>query len=277
MSAARALIVNADDLGLSTDVNAGIVRAHTRGIVTSTTLLANGPAFADAVARVRAHPALGVGVHLDLVEGTPLAPAHRVRSLLTDEGKFVGGTPALVARALRWRLVYRELVTEMAAQIGRVVDAGLRPTHVDTHQHAHCLPVVLAAALEAAARFGIHRIRFPREHNLDVRHRHVRSRVRSALTAWIASCGRRFIARHAARTTDAFIGPQLMGALDAATLARVFANLPPGTTELMCHPGTRSSPGALIQREDELAVLTSPAVAQALATAGVRLTTFASV
>lgn len=272
----RALIVNADDFGLSSDVNEGIVRAHAQGIVTSTTLLANGPAFGDAVTRLRQYPSLAVGVHLDLVEGRPLSPEHRVRSLLTDAGTFIGGTPALASRLVRRRLVYRELVTEMTAQIARVVDAGLPPTHVDTHQHAHCLPFVCAAALEAAARFGIHRIRFPREHNLDVGHRHLRSRLRSALTAWLASSGRRFIARHAARTTDAFIGPQLMGAIDPITLGHVISRLPPGTTELMCHPGTRSLPGALIQREHELAVLTAPAVRDALTRSGVELTTFAS-
>ena len=158
---ARTLIVNADDFGLSASVNAGIVRAHALGIVTSTTLLATGAAFDEAVAMARRYPALGVGVHLDLVEGRPRCAPSQVPSLLSSAGTFVGGTPALASRAFRGRLAYRELVLELVAQIARVVDAGIRPTHVDTHQHAHCLPVVCAAVLEAAARFGIRRIRFP--------------------------------------------------------------------------------------------------------------------
>ncbi len=276
MGNARRLIVNADDFGMSAAVNAGIVAAHRSGIVTSTTLLANGPAFEEAVALAGRHDRLGVGVHLDLVEGRPLCDPARVPSLVDAAGRFVGSTPALALRAWCGRLAFDELVRELRAQIARVVDAGVRPTHVDTHQHAHCLSIVCAAALEAAAGFGIHRIRFPRERNLDVLARHLRSRVRSAFTAGLAARGRRFLARHAARTTDAFIGPQLMGALEAATLVRVIGSLSPGTTELMCHPGLDSEPGALIQRRGELAALTSAAVQQALARGGVELVSFAA-
>ncbi|MBE7449613.1 MAG: ChbG/HpnK family deacetylase [Kofleriaceae bacterium] len=272
----RTLIVNADDFGLSASVNAGIVHAHVAGIVTSTTLLANGAAFVEAVALARRHPTLGVGVHLDLVEGRPLSAPATVGSLVDPDGAFVGSTPALAARAVRGRLAYPELVAEASAQLARVVDAGLRPTHVDTHQHAHCLPIVCAAVLEAAARFGIRRIRFPRERNLDLPGRHTRSRVRSALTGLLATHGRGSLARHAARTTDAFIGPQLMGAFEPETLARVVDALPPGATELMCHPGLESEPGALIQRGRELAALTAPLVRRVLALAGVTLASFAA-
>ena len=120
----RTLIVNADDFGLSASVNAGIVHAHVAGIVTSTTLLANGAAFVEAVALARRHPTLGVGVHLDLVEGRPLSAPATVGSLVDPDGAFVGSTPALAARAVRGRLAYPELVAEASAQLARVVDAA---------------------------------------------------------------------------------------------------------------------------------------------------------
>jgi len=265
----RRLIVNADDLGLSRAVNAGIIAAHRHGIVTSTTLLANGAAFDHPVAPAAPPAGPGLGVPPRLVRVRPPRPPPPLRSLVDAAGQFVGGTPALALRAFLGRLVYAELVRELRAQIARVVDAGVRPTHVDTHQHSHCLPIVCAAALEAAASFGITRIRFPRERNLGALTRHLRSRARSALTAGLAVRGRRWLVRHAAHTTDSFIGPQLMGALAPATLVQVIATLPPGTTELMCHPGLASEPGALIQRRGELAALTSPAVWHAPAAAGV--------
>ena len=73
----RRLIVNADDFGMSRSVNRGVIRAHAEGIVTSTTLLANGASFDDAVALAHAHPGIRVGVHLNVVEGRPLASLRR--------------------------------------------------------------------------------------------------------------------------------------------------------------------------------------------------------
>src|SRR5690242_13037254 len=92
------LIVNADDLGWTAGVNRGIAQAHRNGIVTSASLLANGSAFADGVKTAHALPGLGVGVHLNLSDGRPTAPAGQVKSLLNEEGKFAGGPESLLLR-----------------------------------------------------------------------------------------------------------------------------------------------------------------------------------
>jgi len=83
----RQLVVNADDLGLTLGVNNGIFDAYDRGILTSVSLFANAPATADAIARVRSRPSLGVGVHLGLVDGTPMLPPNRVPTLVEDDGR----------------------------------------------------------------------------------------------------------------------------------------------------------------------------------------------
>ncbi len=70
------LIVNADDLGWTEGVNRGIVEAHRKGLVTSTSLLANGQAFAAAAEISRSNPELGIGVHLNLSDGAPTAPVN---------------------------------------------------------------------------------------------------------------------------------------------------------------------------------------------------------
>src|SRR5208283_3527101 len=96
----KRLVVNADDFGFTPDVNRGIVDAHRRGILTATTLMANGSAFDDAVRLARETPTLDIGAHLVLVGG---------RSTLT--GKPLPPTVAklLVAMARREIRVYDEL------------------------------------------------------------------------------------------------------------------------------------------------------------------------
>jgi predicted glycoside hydrolase/deacetylase ChbG (UPF0249 family) len=100
----RNLIVNADDLGWTPGVNRGIAEAHRNGIVTSSTLLANGEAFDDGVQLVRAMPSLGVGVHLNLSDGRPVSRAEEVPSLVTRSGWFLGGPEQLLLRLARRKL-----------------------------------------------------------------------------------------------------------------------------------------------------------------------------
>ena len=229
---ATQLVVNADDFGFTTDVNAGILEAFERGIVRSTTLMAHGAAFDDAVRLARAHPELDVGCHLMLVQGP--------------------GLPASLPE-LAWAVMLRRIpiYDELASQVRRILDAGLRPTHLDTHKHTLLLPPVLAAVCRIAHQFGIPWVRKP----LGIRPR---------------GC----------RTTDHFAGFILTGRLDTATLLRLIRRLRPGTTELMCHPGRcgpelEAAPTRLkAARGRELAALTAPEVREALETAHVRLVSF---
>src|SRR6266404_9049580 len=94
----RNLIVNADDLGWTHGVNRGIAEAHRNGIVTSASLIANGCAFEAGVQTASESPRLGVGVHLNLSDGKPVAPAEKVKSLLDENGDFSGGPEALLFR-----------------------------------------------------------------------------------------------------------------------------------------------------------------------------------
>src|ERR1043166_472236 len=94
----RNLIVNADDLGWTAGVNRGIAEAHRNGIVTSTSLLANGTAFRDGVKTAGELPGLGAGVHLNLSDGPPTAPAQQVKTLLNENGEFAGGLESLLLR-----------------------------------------------------------------------------------------------------------------------------------------------------------------------------------
>ncbi len=129
--------MNADDFGFTPDVNEGIVEAHRRGILTATTLMANGAAFDDAVRLVRETPALDIGCHLVLIGGTSLVSG---KAFPTTVGQLLA---ALARREIR---PYEEL----KAQVGKIVGAGLRPTHLDTHKHTHLAPSVLDAVARLA-------------------------------------------------------------------------------------------------------------------------------
>lgn len=242
----KRLIVNADDFGFTGDVNAGIVEAHRRGILTATTLMANGAAFEDAVRLARENPSLDVGCHLVLVQGESVA----------EPGRPLPATLGELVRALALRRL--RAYDELAAQVRRILAAGIRPTHLDTHKHTHVLPPVLAALARLGEEFDIRWVRRP----------------------LIGPLAGRFLARHGCRTTDHFAGFRLTGRFGAAELAALIRSLPPGTTELMCHPGRcggelRAARTRLKEsRERELEALVDPEVRRALEEAGVELTNY---
>ena len=119
------LVVNADDFGLTQSVNAGIVEAHGHGILTSTTLLANGAAFDGAVEAARNARGLGVGVHLNLTEGRPVSNPRDVPSLVNAGGELYGGPGGVMRRLLVGQMRLEEVEREFAAQIEKVRRAGI--------------------------------------------------------------------------------------------------------------------------------------------------------
>lgn len=150
----KTLIVNADDFGLAPAVNQGILDAHLAGSVTSTTLMVNMPAAAEAAAIAKAHPALGVGLHFNLTLGQPLAGAAAVPSLVGPDGQF-HARGALAARLLTGRVRREHVVRELQAQHQAFLALGIRPTHVDSHQHVHGFPAVFDAVAALCEAQGI--------------------------------------------------------------------------------------------------------------------------
>ena len=157
----RVLIINADDLGYTRGVNASIFRCHSAGALPSTTIMANGEAFQDAVQRVGAHPDLGVGVHLVLTELEPTASPSQILDLLDPGGKLPPSPGQLLTALQRRRISVESIRKELHAQLTCVLDSGLSPTHMDTHKHVHLIPQVLDVVLDLAQAFGIRWIRNP--------------------------------------------------------------------------------------------------------------------
>ena len=155
----RHLIVHADDFGLTSSINAGIIDAHLNGILTSSSIMANGKAFDEAVDLAFSVPTLDVGVHLTLVEETPLVPPGEVPSLVSKNKKLLPNARSVFLRHLKNQLNLQHIRAELEAQITKVTATGLPISHVDGHQHLHVLPGVFPIVIELAEKYNIGAIR----------------------------------------------------------------------------------------------------------------------
>ena len=140
---AKMMIINADDFGLCEGVNRAVYEAHTRGVLTSTTIMANMPAVDEAIAIARKTPSLGVGVHLNATEGKPISAASEVGAIVGENGEFKYSAYMLAVKSLVDKGVLGALEIELAAQIESIIDKGIVPTHLDSHKHFHWTPSVV--------------------------------------------------------------------------------------------------------------------------------------
>lgn len=270
------LIVSADDFGLSCRVNAGIVDAHRNGIVTSTTLMATGGAFEDAVRLCGENPELDVGVHLTLVGERSVLPRERIPSLVDESGRLPADVFAFARDYVRGRIRLADIRAELNAQFERVRSAGVNLTHADSHQHVHMLGGILETTAELCVAHGVRHLRRAAEHvgrqlmcGKPMPQRLVQlGAVRMvALRRWPDSV----------RCTDRFYGFYSGGRLDESHLAAVIRSMRPGiVAELMCHPGHYEPDYAAwrYEWETELAALKSPRIKSLLEERGVSLARF---
>lgn len=269
MRSRKLLVVNADDFGFTPDVNEGIVDAHCRGILTASTLMANGDAFDDAVRLLREAPSLDIGCHLVLIGG---------RSLVSGR-QLPASVPQLMAALARREIRAYE---ELRAQVLRIVDAGIRPSHLDTHKHTHLAPPVLDAVARLAEEFDIRWVRRPFDFPLNALRGAVPWMKRWTSDA-LCLMRRRFhrvLTRHGCRTTDHFAGFQITGRFRTEELVRLMSVIPEGSTELMCHPGhcgdaLRNARTRLKEsRVRELEALVAPETRQATERHGIELVNY---
>jgi hopanoid biosynthesis associated protein HpnK len=285
----RRLIINADDFGLTAGVNRAIVEAHEHGVVTSATVMSNGPAFADAIGLARSRARLGVGCHIVLVDGAPLLDATAVRSLLDRHGNSSGphfreGIARFGALALLGRLDEDEIEAEATAQIRRLQTAGITVTHLDSHKHTHLFPRVLRPLLRAAASCGVKAIRNPFE-------RMQGSQLSASPSLWrrwaevgvlrgLARQFREAVQQAGIATPDGTLAIVATGSLNERLLRLMVENLPDGIWELVCHPGYNDADLRGIRtrlresREQELRILTSPSTRDLLAANGIEIVSF---
>lgn len=161
------IILHSDDFGLHSAVNRAILEAAAKGVLNSASLMANGAAFDEAVGGLARCPALGIGVHLNILRGSPLSDPAEVPSLVDGEGRFFNSMAKLMVRSAMGLVNEREVFAEYRRQVRRILDAGVRPTHFDGEKHSHLLlPEAARAVAGLAAEYGITRVRSIREAGL---------------------------------------------------------------------------------------------------------------
>ena len=237
--AERRLIINADDFGLTEGVNRAILELNAADVLPSATLMATGANFREAVHAAFRQTSLGVGCHVVLMDGRPqlhpsdlptLAPNGRLRSSLTT----------FMVDLFGGRIASQEIEREAIAQIRQLQSAGITVTHVDTHKHTHMFPRVLGPLIRAAQACNVVAIRNPFEPEWSLRLTERAPRTRRLQVRTLRLFREQFLrairAAHL-RTTDGALGVLATGTFDAAYVLRLLHNMPPGTWELVCHPG----------------------------------------
>lgn len=272
-TASKYLLVNADDLGLSPAINTGIIRAYLDGIVTSTSIVAAGVAFREAIEMARKNPGLGVGIHLTLVEESAVTPASALPRL-APHGILPATYGELMKKVVTGRISFAEIELEFRSQIERCLGAGLNPTHLDSHQHTHTLPLLFPMALRLAQDYNIRGVRIPRGWP-ELRHAGADRFLPKCVLSIMAHTDAMIFPTGECVIADHFAGLFETGNLTEDNLLRILHNLKPGLTELVCHPGYADLSGPYERwggrRELELATLTSDAVKRAVRAEEVRL------
>jgi hopanoid biosynthesis associated protein HpnK len=275
----KALIVTADDFGLSLPVNDAVERAHRTGILSAASLMVGAPAVEDAVARARALPALGVGLHLTLLDGHSVLPQDEVPGLVGPDGRFPSD-PLRFGIALYFSPeLRRQAHAEINAQFDRFRATGLRMDHINGHQHFHMHPVVLSAIARNACRFDSPPVRVPLE-PFGPSFRAARDRAFGRFANWLFYFAqtrrmRRTLTAAGIPSNDHLFGLNDSGAMVEGRILRLVDCLPEGISELYCHPATRrwKGPDNLPYRyraEEELGALLSPTVRNKIESYGIR-------
>ncbi len=235
------LIVNADDFGLHTSVNKGILYGHHNGLITSTSLLASGNAFEEAVSLAKNETKLGIGIHTTLVGSlSPVLDPQQVKTLLDERGLFPETHVEFMKRVYTGKVDFQEVYRELDAQFAKIMSTGLPITHVDGHQHMHMLPPVLDIVIALMKKYKLNKIRIPEEEVtfLNGIYNPVRLVGKAGLTA-VATSGRKKVKQLGIAAPRYFWGMVNGGHLDETALLHILkkVNQADGTHEIMTHPG----------------------------------------
>jgi predicted glycoside hydrolase/deacetylase ChbG (UPF0249 family) len=238
----------------------------------------NGAAFDDAVRIARENPGLGVGIHISLVDERPIAPVSKLKGLVSPDGRLPKSYGSFIRKMVLLRFGSTEVRCEVEAQVARVLEAGIAPTHIDSHQHLHIFPGVFGAVLEVAREAGIGVVRLPmgRCMAIPVGVRDIQQRVLWNL------CVTRIaeLRRTGTHYVEHFHGFRESGKMNEKNLLRVLGQLRPGVNEIMMHPGFSDPETSKRYQwgyhwDDERDAIVSPRVREIVEEQEIRLASFA--
>ena len=259
------LIINADDFGRHELINRAVERAFNSGCLRSATLMAGGVAFDDAVKLAKKIPGLGVGIHFTLANGNPVLPPAEIPTLVTAEGIFHDNYIIFLKRYFSGKISREEIRSELAAQLEKILRAGLTLTHFDSHQHLHHVPGIVKIALDLASSAGIKSMRVADAKLFDGELKNLGQFVGRLGLGSLAKFAGYQARKKNMSMPEHFAGIVAGESVSENFMLKLIENLREGTTEIMLHPGTDNK---ILQDfcqwdhdfEAELAAVTSPKI-----------------
>jgi len=276
----KRLIVNADDFGLSPEVNAGIMRAHREGILRGASLMVAEPAALPAAELARDNPALDVGLHAVVCQGRSMLDASRLGAAVSASGEFMDSPVSAGMRYFFDRSLRAAMTDELRAQVERHLELVGYLNHIDGHLNFHVHPLFADILVNLAVEYKVPCIRLPRERVMTT----LRLRQDNAMRKIVESVIFRTLSRRTSRmmtergltSTDALFGLHQSGHLSEDYVVGVIDRIRDGTTELYFHPAADiGGVPPSVEAQLEVEILTGPRVRDAIARNGIELTTFA--
>ena len=271
----KRLIICADDFGRDVAINEAVEQAHRDGILTVTSLMVGALAAADAVARAKRLPSLGVGLHLVLADGVPLLPAAQVPALVGADGAF---DPNMVRAGFRFYFspaARRQLAAEIRAQFEAFRATGLVLDHVNGHKHVHLHPTVARLVVEIGRDYGLRAVRLPVEPVAPLRLAVPDERPKAPGWSPVVTALRRRLDGAGLAHNDQVFGIAWSGSMVEDRVLGLLPHLPSGISEIYFHPAV--APVSFVpgyRHAEELAALLSPRVRRLVDELGFRLTNY---
>lgn len=278
----KRVIFSADDFGLDPAVNDAVEIAHRDGVLAATSLMVGEAAADTAVAIAKRHPGLRVGLHVALVEATPVSDPADIPDLVDGTGRFPGDMVAAGFRFFFKPGIRAQLAREIRAQFEAFRRTGLTLDHANTHKHIHLHPTVARLIVEIGRDYGLKAVRLPVEPPGPIAaaegHAPPGGLGAAALRAWTGQL-KAMLRRQGMATNDQVFGLAWSGAMTEARVTALIPHLPDGVSEIYFHPATSLTPKLAAtmpsyRHADELAALLSPEVKRLVQAHDIQTTSF---
>lgn len=244
MNTSRKIIINADDFGMSYEVNEGIKQGIKAGVITSVSVMVNMPYYKEAVAFLKKHPEVSVGLHFNISEGHPILSPHDIESLLREDDYFYNWI-TLTLKLLFRDISLKEVEKELTAQFNELKQSGLPINHIDGHHHLHLYPTIFQIVAKFAKKENLHAVRscqrsFPLLTHVFKNGFSLRKAIISNLFYFDSFLlgSNRNICR-----INYIYDINWNNEITERSFLELISSLPKGNTEIICHPGILSKTG----------------------------------
>jgi chitin disaccharide deacetylase len=275
----KCLIVNADDFGIDEYINKGISDCFNSGIVRSVSIVPNGSAFEDALTLVKENADIGIGIHLCLVGERPILSRRILGSIIDDKGFLPPNYYSLFFKICRGGINFSKVKKELEAQIKKVFDYGITPTHIDSHQYTHLIPQIFNMVIELAKKYCIKWIRYPgREKYIHVTS--MTTFMKKMCLSFLSKPQLLLLRKSSIKYVDFSHGFLVSGRLNEQVLRELMINLSSGLTDLTCHPGYSSKNSKYLSWkyhwEEEMGALTGDKLKVLIESLNIKLVNYAT-